>query len=108
MRTERTDPACRCRGRHEPDPGPGTLFAAPDTAIGKVITQCRQRHRHQEYPGFLREIEKNVPRTLDVHIIVDNYAQTSASQTLVRSEATISGALHSDLCLVVEPGGDLV
>jgi transposase len=37
-------------------------------------SQCRQRHRHQEYLGFLREIEKNVPETLEVHIIVDNYA----------------------------------
>ena len=54
--------------------GTTTLFAALDTAQGKVITQCRKRHRHQEYLGFLREIEKNVPKTLDVHIIVDNYA----------------------------------
>src|SRR3974377_1310417 len=54
--------------------GTTTLFAALDTAQGKVITQCRPRHRHQEYLGFLREIEKNVPKTLDVHIIVDNYA----------------------------------
>jgi putative transposase len=54
--------------------GTTTLFAALDTAQGKVLTQCRQRHRHQEYLGFLREIEKNVPETLDVHIIVDNYA----------------------------------
>jgi putative transposase len=41
---------------------------------GQVLTQCRQRHRHQEYLGFLREIEQNVPETLAVHIIVDNYA----------------------------------
>ena len=54
--------------------GTTTLFAALDTAQGKVITQCRKRHRHQEYLGFLREIENNVPKTLDVHIIVDNYA----------------------------------
>jgi putative transposase len=54
--------------------GTTTLFAALDTAKGKVLTQCRSRHRHQEYLGFLREIEKNVPETLDVHIIVDNYA----------------------------------
>jgi len=39
-----------------------------------VLTQCRQRHRHQEYLDFLREIEKNVPESLQVHIIVDNYA----------------------------------
>jgi len=54
--------------------GTTTLLAALDTAKGKVLTQCRHRHRHQEYLGFLREIEKNVPETLDVHIIVDNYA----------------------------------
>ncbi len=54
--------------------GTTTLFAALDTAQGKVITQCRKRHRHQEYLGFLKEIEKNLPKTLEVHIIVDNYA----------------------------------
>ena len=54
--------------------GTTTLFAALDTAKGKVLTQCRQRHRHQEYLDFLREIEKNVPECLEVHIIVDNYA----------------------------------
>ena len=54
--------------------GTTTLFAALDTAKGTVITQCRQRHRHQEYLDFLRQIEKNVPAELDVHVIVDNYA----------------------------------
>jgi putative transposase len=50
-----------------------TLFAALDTANGKVLTQCRPRHRHQEYLGFLREIERNVPETFHVHLIVDNH-----------------------------------
>src|SRR3990172_3321022 len=54
--------------------GTTTLFAALDTAKGTVIAQCRQRHLHQEYLGFLRQIEKNVPAELDVHVIVDNYA----------------------------------
>src|ERR1035437_5181375 len=54
--------------------GTTTLFAALDTARGTVIAQCRQRHRHQEYLDFLRQIEKNVPAELDVHVIVDNYA----------------------------------
>ncbi len=54
--------------------GTTTLFAALDTANGKVLTKCRPRHRHQEYLSFLREIEKHVPKNLEVHIIVDNYA----------------------------------
>jgi putative transposase len=54
--------------------GTTTLFAALDTATGTVLSQCRQRHRHQEYLDFLRQIDHNVPAQLDVHIIVDNYA----------------------------------
>ena len=53
--------------------GTTTLFAALDTATGTVLTHCRKRHRHQEYLDFLRQIEKNVPSELDVHVIVDNY-----------------------------------
>jgi putative transposase len=41
---------------------------------GRVLTKCRRYHRHQEYLSFFREIEKNVPKNLEVHIIVDNYA----------------------------------
>jgi putative transposase len=54
--------------------GTTTLFAALDTANGRVPTKCRPHHRQQEYLSFLREIEKNVPKNLEVHIIVDNYA----------------------------------
>ena len=54
--------------------GTTTLFAALDAAKGTVIAQCRRRHRHQEYLGFLREIGNNVPPKLDVHVIVDHYA----------------------------------
>jgi transposase len=54
--------------------GTTTLFAALDVANGEVITQCKARHRHQEFLSFLRHIDANVPRDLDVHLIVDNYA----------------------------------
>jgi putative transposase len=54
--------------------GTTTLFAALDVANGDVITQCKQRHRHQEFLQFLKQIEHNVPQKLDVHLIVDNYA----------------------------------
>jgi transposase len=54
--------------------GTTTLFAALDVANGTVITQCKPRHRHQEFLAFLRHIERSVPEQLDVHLIVDNYA----------------------------------
>jgi len=51
-----------------------TLFAALDLATGEVIAQCKKRHRHQEFLQFLRHIEANVPKELDIHLVVDNYA----------------------------------
>jgi len=53
--------------------GTTTLFAAFDIATGQVITQCKHRHRHQEFLQFLRHLDTNVPADLDLHIIVDNY-----------------------------------
>jgi len=54
--------------------GTTTLFAALDVANGSVISQCKPRHRHQEFLAFLRHIEAQVPEHLDVHLIVDNYS----------------------------------
>ena len=51
-----------------------TLFAAIDLTTGKVIAQCKKRHRHQEFLQFLKHIEANVPKKLDIHLVVDNYA----------------------------------
>ena len=54
--------------------GTTTLFAALDIASGQVLTQCKARHRHQEFLQFLRHIDENVPEHLDIHLVVDNYA----------------------------------
>ena len=54
--------------------GTTTLFAALDVLNGTVLTDCKPRHRHQEFLGFLRRIEQAVPQKLDIHLIVDNYS----------------------------------
>jgi transposase len=54
--------------------GTTTLFAALDVLTGKVIGQCLPRHRHIEFLKFLRKIDKEVPKGLQVHLICDNYA----------------------------------
>lgn len=54
--------------------GTTTLFAALDIGTGKVISKCKRRHRHQEFLQFLRHIDTNVPKELDIHLVVDNYA----------------------------------
>lgn len=54
--------------------GTTTLFAALDIANGEVIAQCKQKHRHQEYLGFLKHVEASLSAGLDIHLVVDNYA----------------------------------
>jgi transposase len=54
--------------------GTTTLFAALDVLDGKVVGRCMQRHRHQEFIRFLNTVEKTVPATKAMHVILDNYA----------------------------------
>jgi len=54
--------------------GTTTLFAALDVRRGEVFTQCKRRHRHQEFLAFLRHLDTQVPPHLAVHLILDNYA----------------------------------
>jgi transposase len=54
--------------------GTTTLFAALDVLTGSVIGQCLPRHRHNEFLKFLKTIDREVPKGLQVHLILDNYA----------------------------------
>ena len=53
--------------------GTTTLFAALETLQGKVIGQCYQRHRHQEFLKFLRTLDKEFPGPVPLHLVMDNY-----------------------------------
>ena len=54
--------------------GTTTLFAALNVLTGMVIGQCLPRHRRQEFLKFLRTIDRQVPKDLQIHLILDNYA----------------------------------
>src|SRR3981189_1424457 len=53
--------------------GTTTLFAALNVLDGHVITQCKPRHRHQEFLAFLNHLDRNIPAGLELHLIADNY-----------------------------------
>ncbi len=69
-------------------PGTTSLFAALVARIGsgitehegkglergEVIGECHRRHRAKEFRKFLDAIDDAVPKHLDVHIVMDNYA----------------------------------
>lgn len=53
--------------------GTATLFAALNMLDGRVIGACYRRHRHGEFLKFLRRIDRETPKGLDLHLILDNY-----------------------------------
>jgi transposase len=57
--------------------GTTTLFAALELLEGKVIGQCYQRHRHQEFLRFLRHLDREFPATRSLHLVIDNYGTHS-------------------------------
>ena len=54
--------------------GTTTLFTALNTLDGKVIGTCMPRHRHQEWIKFLSLIDRETPKSPEIHLIADNYA----------------------------------
>jgi len=53
--------------------GTTTLFAAMNVLTGAIIGRCFSRHRHGEFIAFLKVINHQVPRSQQIHIILDNY-----------------------------------
>src|SRR6059058_1844732 len=47
--------------------GTTTLFAALEVATGKVTEACTDRHRHQEFLAFLKQVAAAYPRR-DLHV----------------------------------------
>jgi transposase len=53
--------------------GTTCLFAALNVLEGTVIGSCYPRHRNVEFLKFLRKINSETPKELDLHLILDNY-----------------------------------
>jgi transposase len=54
--------------------GTVTLFAALDYLAGKVLSTTAASHTHVEWLSFLKQIDRETPPELALHLIVDNYA----------------------------------
>jgi len=53
--------------------GTTCLFAALNVLEGKVIGSCYPKHRNIEFRKFLRRIDRETPKDLAIHMILDNY-----------------------------------
>jgi transposase len=50
-----------------------TLFAALNYLDGKIISRTEPRHTHVEWLRFLKQLDRETPAEVDLHLIVDNY-----------------------------------
>jgi transposase len=53
--------------------GTTTLFAALEVLQGRVVGECHERHRHQEFLRFLRRLDREFPGKTPLHLVMDNY-----------------------------------
>jgi len=53
--------------------GTTTLFAALEVLQGRVVGQCFERHRNQEFLRFLRRLDQEFPGEVPLHLVMDNY-----------------------------------
>jgi transposase len=53
--------------------GTTTLFAALEVLTGRVIGQCHERHRNQEFLRLLRRLDHEFPGKTPLHLVLDNY-----------------------------------
>ena len=54
--------------------GTTTLFAALNYLDGTIISTIQQKHRNEEWLKFLKQIDAETPKGVDLHIIADNYS----------------------------------
>ena len=54
--------------------GTTTLFAALNVVSGRIIGDCRDSHKAQDYISFLKKIDRNCTKGKVLHIVADNYA----------------------------------
>jgi transposase len=53
--------------------GTTTLFAALEVLQGRVVGQCFERHRNQEFLRFLRRLDQEFPGEAPLHLVMDHY-----------------------------------
>lgn len=54
--------------------GTVTLFAALNYLDGKLIARTERHHTHVEWLRFLKQVDRETPRSLAIHVIADNYS----------------------------------
>ena len=76
-----------------------TLFAALNYLEGEIIARAEQKHTHVEWLRFLKQIERETPAQLQIHLIADNYS--AHKHPKVRESGL--NAIPPLLCILLQP-----
>jgi transposase len=89
--------------------GTTALFAALEAATGKVTGARYPRHRHEEFPAFLKQVAKAYPR-VPLHIVCDNYGTHTHPdvQAWLGKHPRITLHFTPTSRILAEPRGDLL
>jgi|GEM_PF-2123024 len=60
--------------------GTTDLFAALNIAAGEVIVACRKQHTAADVLAFFKTIDRSVPRSQDIHVVLDNLSAHKAPE----------------------------
>ena len=71
-----------------------TLFAALNYLDGKLISRTEKRHTHVEWLRFLKQIDRETSKELEVHLILDNYSTHKHEKVMAWLEKRPRFRLH--------------
>ncbi len=74
--------------------GTVSLYAALSILDGGIVGQCLPRHRHQEFLRFLRQLDREFPKSLDLHLVLDNSSTHSTPEVKAWLDAHPRFKLH--------------
>ncbi len=86
--------------------GTTTLFAALNVHEGTVIGECLPKHRNDEFLAFLKRLDRETDKTLDVHLYCGQlrHPQAPERQRLVGQAPSVSHAFHAHVGILGELG----
>jgi transposase len=60
--------------------GTTDLFAALNISTGEVLTDCQKAHTAADVLRFFKHIDASVPRSLEIHVVLDNLSAHKAPE----------------------------
>ena len=78
-----------------------TLFAALNYLEGKIISRTEAKHTHVEWLRFLKQIDRETPKNLEIHMIADNYGTHKHANVRAWMEPPFSHAFYAHVEFLV-------